>query len=239
MPFIALEGLRFRYDDMDMVFDLAVETGEIVTVTGPSGAGKSTLLNLIAGFEQPSGGRLLIGETDMGAIAPFDRPVMTLFQDHNLFPHLDVFSNVALGIHPGLKLSAKDGDAVRQALAAVGLSDMEARLPGQLSGGERQRVAIARITVLNRPVLLLDEPFASLGPGLRAEMLALVAGLARERAMTVLLVSHNPSETLGVADRGAFIHEGRVRRVAPMGDLLNDPDLPGLTGYLGEGTMER
>jgi thiamine transport system ATP-binding protein len=157
-----------------------------------------------------------------------------VFQDHNLFAHLDVATNVGLGISPALRLEPSDRDRVAAALARVGLEDFGQRLPGQLSGGERQRVALARCLVRDRPVLLLDEPFAALGPALRREMLDLIADIHRERAMTVLLVTHQPEDARRIASRTAFVHDGRILAVRPTDDLLGATDIPELREYLGE-----
>lgn len=193
-----------------MRFDLTVEHGAFLAIIGPSGAGKSTLLSLIAGFERPLGGRMLVDGFDITAMAPAARPCTTLFQDHNLFAHLTVEKNVGLGLDPGLRLDAAQQAAAAQALGDVGLTGFEQRLPGQLSGGERQRVAIARCLVRHRPILLLDEPFAALGPGLRREMLDLVRALRERVGLTVLMVTHDPEDARYAADRTAFIAGGRV-----------------------------
>jgi len=234
MAGVDLEAVGFRYEDMQMRFDLHVEDGECLAVVGPSGAGKSTLLALIAGFERADSGAIRIGGQDVTRQHPSVRPVTMLFQDHNLFAHLDVAANVGLGIHPGLKLTAADRDRVEAALAQVGLAGLSARLPSQLSGGERQRVALARSLVRDRPVLLLDEPFAALGPALRREMLDLVRALQAARRLTVLLVSHQPEDALYAATRTAFVHDGHVLQVGATRDLLDGAAGPELRAYLGE-----
>jgi thiamine transport system ATP-binding protein len=157
-----------------------------------------------------------------------------VFQEHNEFAHLDVATNVGLGISPALRLKPSDRDRVAAALARVGLEGFGRRLPGQLSGGERQRVALARCLVRDRPVLLLDEPFAALGPALRREMLDLIADIHRERAMTVLLVTHQPEDARRIAARTAFVHDGRILAVRPTDELLGATDIPELSAYLGE-----
>jgi thiamine transport system ATP-binding protein len=234
MAGIDLEAVAFRYEDMQMRFDLHVEDGECLAVIGPSGAGKSTLLALIAGFERADSGRIRIGGQDVTRQHPSVRPVTMLFQDHNLFAHLDVAANVGLGIHPGLKLTAADLARVEAALEQAGLGGLAERLPSQLSGGERQRVALARSLVRDRPVLLLDEPFAALGPALRREMLDLVRALQAGRKLTVLLVSHQPEDALYAAARTAFVHGGHVLEVGATRALLNGAAGPELRAYLGE-----
>ena len=234
MASIDLNDVAFRYEDMQMQFDLHVEDGECMAVIGPSGAGKSTLLALIAGFERADSGSIRIGGQDVTRLHPSVRPVTMLFQDHNLFAHLDVAANVGLGIHPGLKLTAADRGRVDAALEQVGLAGLAQRLPSQLSGGERQRVALARSLVRDRPVLLLDEPFAALGPALRREMLDLVRALQAARGLTVLLVSHQPEDALYATTRTAFVSDGHVLQVGATRDLLDGAAGTELRTYLGE-----
>jgi len=231
---VEFEAVTFRYEDMLMCFDLAVEVGECVALIGPSGAGKSTLLNLIAGFEEPLSGRVKLLGTDVTGWPPARRPVTMVFQDHNLFAHLTLFDNVALGIDPGLRLKTEDRSRVEAALAEVGIAELGHRKPEQVSGGERQRAALARSLVRNRPLLLLDEPFAALGPKLRREMLDLVNALRRARGLTVLLVSHQPEDARYGADRIAFIQAGEVRYVAPTVDFFAEPRPTDVAAYLGE-----
>ena len=222
---LKLDDVHFSYGETAMAFDLAVATGEIVAVMGPSGSGKSTLLNLIAGFSVPSSGRVLIGGRDVTSEPPAARPVSMIFQENNLFAHLDVAANVGLGRSPSLKLDADDRAAVAAALARTGLAGKERRLPRELSGGERQRVALARALVRDRPVLLLDEPFASLGPALRGDMADLVGELHVEAGMTTLLVTHSPEDAHRIAPRLVFIEEGRIAADGPTAKLLG-PDGP-------------
>jgi thiamine transport system ATP-binding protein len=231
---VDLDQVAFDYEDMQMCFDLHVESGECVALIGPSGAGKSTLLALIAGFERARSGRIRIDGLDVTNMHPSQRPVTMLFQDHNLFAHLDATANVGLGISPGLRLTKADNLRIEAALAQVGLAGFGRRLPSELSGGERQRVALARSLVRNRPVLLLDEPFAALGPAQRREMLDLVRQLRQARGLTVLLVSHQPEDALYAADRTAFVYDGRVLQVAPTAKFFDNPAGAELQAYLGE-----
>ena len=235
MASIDLSAVTFRYEDMAMSFTLHVDSGTCFAMIGPSGAGKTTLLSLIAGFERPLSGQVRIAGRDVTELAPAARPVTMLFQEHNLFAHLTAAENVGLGIHSGLKLGAADRERVRDALARVGLAGMERRLPRQLSGGERQRVALARSLVRNRPVLLLDEPFAALGPALRYEMLDLVDRLRTAAGLTVLLVSHQPEDARRIATRAAFVNAGKIVAEGPLPDLLDDPPARELAAYLGRG----
>jgi len=233
-PAIELDAVEFRYENMLMRFSLSVPAGAFLAVIGPSGAGKSTLLNLIAGFEQPLAGQVRLLGVAMGARSPAERPVTMLFQDHNLFAHLDVAANVGLGIDPGLRLSVSDRERVSEALAEVGLAGFEQRRPAQMSGGERQRVALARCLVRNRPILLLDEPFAALGPRMRHDMLVLVDALRRTHGLTVVMVTHSPADARRGADLTAFVLSGEVRRFGPTAELLVRRDDAALTDYLGD-----
>jgi thiamine transport system ATP-binding protein len=230
---IRLDHVDFRWEDFHAQFDLDIGKGEFVAVIGPSGSGKSTLLSLIAGFEQPSSGRILLDGKDMTHTPPGARPVTTVFQDHNTFAHLDLWTNVALGISPSLALSARERQDVDAVLARVGLSAMAKRKPGEISGGERQRVAIARALLRDRPILLLDEPFAALGPALRAEMLGLLKDLQEERGYTTLLVSHHPEDALKAAERTVFLSSGKIIATGPTQALFARRDIPDLANYLG------
>jgi thiamine transport system ATP-binding protein len=212
---IKLENAGFRYEDMVMNFDLQVAKGELVGIVGPSGAGKSTLLSLIAGFDLPVSGRISIGGVDMEGVTPDQRPVSVIFQDHNSFAHLDVWTNVALGISADLKLDSQQRARVDEALARVGLADFKARKSTELSGGERQRIAIARALVRDKPVLLLDEPFTALGPALRRDMLNLIREIQKERKLTILMVTHQPEDAKYAASRIAFLENGRIAHVLP------------------------
>ena len=212
---IKLENAGFRYEDMVMNFNLQVAKGELVGIIGPSGAGKSTLLSLIAGFDDPVSGTISIGGANMEGVAPDQRPVSMIFQDHNSFAHLDVWTNVALGISPDLKLDSQQHERVDGALARVGLSDFKARKATELSGGERQRIAIARALVRDKPVLLLDEPLTALGPALRRDMLDLTMEIQKERELTILMVTHQPEDAKYAASRIAFVQNGRIAHVLP------------------------
>ena len=231
---IRLEHVSFRYEDMVMQFDAAFPPGSLTAIIGPSGSGKSTLLNLIAGFETPGTGRVLIDGVDVTALAPDRRPVSMIFQDNNVFAHLDLWKNVAIGIAPSLKLDETQRPLVDAALAKVGLGALKHRLPGEISGGERQRVAIARALVRDKPVLLLDEPFAALGPALRRAMLDLVMAMQKEQRLTVLMVSHQPADAEYAASHTAFLETGRIAALKPTAELLTSTELPGLARYLGD-----
>lgn len=231
---IRLEHVVFRYQDMRMDFDAEIPGGCFLAIIGPSGGGKSTLLNLIAGFETPETGRILIGGADMASLSPGARPVSMIFQDNNVFAHLDVWHNVAIGVAPSLRLSVEQKAAVEEALTKVGLGSLARRKPAEISGGERQRVAVARALVRDKPVLLLDEPFAALGPALRRDMLDLVKALQQERKLTVVMVSHQPEDAVHAATHTAFLQDGHIVALKPTADLFAASDVPGLADYLGD-----
>ncbi len=223
---VTLDVVSFSYGESVMLFDAEFAAAAITAIMGPSGSGKSTLLNLVAGFEMPRSGRILIGGADVTAVPPAGRPVSMVFQENNLFAHLDVEQNVGLGRSPALRLSDADRQAVADALSHTGLAGKEQRLPRELSGGERQRVALARVLVRNRPVLLLDEPFASLGPALRDDMLDLLAEVQAETRMTVLLVTHQPDEAQRIAQRLVFVDNGVIAAAGNTADFFagNGPE---------------
>lgn len=230
---VRLEGVAFSYGEAGFHFDAAFAPAAITAVMGPSGSGKSTLLNLVAGFEVPSAGRVLIGGADVTRDGPASRPVSMVFQENNLFSHLTVEQNVGLGRSPSLRLTEADRAAVGEALARTGLGGKERRLPRELSGGERQRVALARVLVRDRPVLLLDEPFASLGPALRDDMLDLVAELQAERAMTVLFVTHQPDDARRIVDHVVFVEDGKVAAAGPAADFFGGAGPEAFRRYIG------
>lgn len=227
-----IDELVTSYPDWRVSFSATLPKGEITTLIGPSGAGKSTLLGMIAGFVPVESGTLTFDDQDLLPLGPAARPVTTLFQDHNLFLHLSLFDNIAIGLHPGLRLNAAQRAQVKDAANRVGLGEMLTRLPEQLSGGQQQRVGLARALVRGKPLLLLDEPFSALDPALRREMLAEVARLACEQGITVLMVSHNPEDAQLIADQVLFIDEGRIA-LQGTPDILHNSDHPGLLRYLG------
>jgi thiamine transport system ATP-binding protein len=229
---LRLEGLEITQDDWRMTADLAIEADSATAVIGPSGAGKSTLLAASAGFIDPTAGRILWQGRDITRLTPAERPVTLLFQEHNLFAHLSVEANVGLGLRPDLRLDRHQRAAVAGALAAVGLDGYGMRLPRELSGGQRSRVALARALLRAKPLLLLDEPFAALGPALRTEMLDRVAAIRAEQGSTLLFVTHHPEDARRIAGQTLLVEGGRVHPPRPTEALLADPP-PELHAYLG------
>lgn len=230
---LRLEGLEIRLGTFHLTADLAVETGARVAVLGPSGAGKSTLLAAIAGFIRPEQGRILWEGRDITDLPPGERPLTIVFQDVNLFPHLTVAQNLALGLGSRLRPGGADRDRIERALGSVGLAGLGARHPRELSGGQQSRVALARALLRRRPLLLLDEPFAALGPALKAEMRALVAEVAEQAGATLLLVTHDAEDARRLTPGTILVADGRAHPPAPTGDLLDQPP-PALRAYLGQ-----
>ncbi len=236
---LELEHLNVRYPDWQGSFDLNVPTGSLVAIIGPSGGGKTTMLHAIAGFEPVTSGRVLFAGRDLAALPPAERPCAILFQDHNLFPHLSAFDNVALAVNTGLRLKAHERSAVETALEQVELGGLGARLPAQLSGGQRQRVALARALISAKPLLLLDEPFSALDPGLRKEMIATVDALCRTHGLTVLMTLHTPQDALGVADRMVLIADGKVADQGTPHEMLAGGRSAVLDRFLGANPSHR
>ncbi|WP_230530147.1 thiamine ABC transporter ATP-binding protein [Microvirga roseola] len=220
---LAIEKCRLTWPDFEADYTLNVEAGALCAVVGPSGGGKTTLLHMIAGFEKPESGTLTLNGQSLLPLEPSKRPVAIVFQDHNLFPHLTVAENVALGLRPSLRMTPEERRAVGEMLEAVGLSGFEKRRPGEMSGGQRQRVALARALVSGRPLILLDEPFSSLDPGLRRDMVRLVGELRRRRPVTIVMTIHTPEDVADLADQMAFVAEGRVIASGPPAAILNGP----------------
>ena len=210
---IYLNNVILNDKTLPMCFNLSVNAGERVAIIGESGAGKSTLLNLIAGFEFPHQGEIWLSDKNHTRSAPYERPVSMLFQENNLFPHLTVQQNLALGLKPSLKLTALEREKIEQVACSVGLGDYLQRLPNSLSGGQKQRVALARCLLRDKPILLLDEPFSALDQKLRVEMLVLIAKLCDEKHLTLLLVTHQPSELVGTIDQVLLVENGQISQL--------------------------
>lgn len=232
MSGLELQGVVLALEGFRLAADLSVPKGATVAVIGPSGAGKSTLISAVAGFFPPVEGRVLWEGVDIGVLPPGKRPLTVLFQDQNLFPHLTVAQNLGLGLSPRLRLTPADRDRIAAALERVGLAGLGKRRPGELSGGQASRAALARALLRARPMLLLDEPFAALGPGLKAEMLDLVAEVAGETGATVLMVTHDPTDARRIAPLTLLVAEGVAHAPVLTGPLLDNPP-PALAAYLG------
>jgi thiamine transport system ATP-binding protein len=227
-----LDHLSLTQDGFTVSANWHLPAGSRLALLGPSGAGKSTLLMGLAGFIAPSAGRMLWQGRDLAALTPAQRPVSILFQDQNLFPHLSVSQNLGLAINPRLRLNASDLARVDSVLDRLGLQGLGARKPASLSGGQLGRAALGRVLLQARPLLLLDEPFAALGPALKADLLGLVADLAAEAGTTVILVTHDPADAHRFAGGVALVHDGVADApVATEAIFANPP--PALRDYLG------
>jgi spermidine/putrescine transport system ATP-binding protein len=222
---LSVRGLRKAFAGVDAVSDVSLDVrpGEFLTLLGPSGCGKTTLLRLIAGFETPEAGRILISGRDVASLPPHRRPVNTVFQHYALFPHRNVAGNVAFGLEMARCSPAQLRERVARALALVRLAGMEERRVDQLSGGERQRVALARAMVLEPEVLLLDEPMSALDLKLRQEMQVEVKNLQARLGITFVFVTHDQDEALVMSDRIAVMSRGRLEQVGPPEQLYERP----------------
>ncbi len=230
---LELKNLNFIYENFSFNYNAEIEAGSLLAIIGPSGGGKSTLLDLIAGFAKPHSGNVLFNGQDITKLPPAQRPVSMVFQENNLFAHLNIATNIGLGVSPKLKLTKQDNIAISKALERVDLSGFEQRLPQELSGGQRQRVALARTLVRKKPLLLLDEPFAALGPALRQQMLALVKELHHEQNLTTLLVSHQPEDAKSTATHTAFLKDGKLSILKPTSEFFAITDDQDLIDYQG------
>lgn len=226
---LTCDTVAVRRGDFTLKADLVLPTGGIKAVIGPSGGGKSTFLSLIAGFVEPDAGRILWNERCLNGLAPGKRPVAMLFQDNNLFPHLDVMTNVCLGADPTGRPDAALRSRAQDALTRVGLAGFGARKPAALSGGQQSRAALARVLLTNKPLVLMDEPFSALGPALKDEMLDLVAELLS--GATILMVTHDPEDARRIAPETVVVSDGFVSPAQPTSALLENPP-PALAAYL-------
>jgi thiamine transport system ATP-binding protein len=229
---LRLEALTLQQDTFHLTADWQVEAGERVALIGPSGAGKSTLLMAIAGFFPPSSGRILWQGQDLAEVSAGERPVSMLFQDQNLFPHLTLAQNLGLGLQPSLRLTPAQREAVAAALTRVGLGGMGARKPAQLSGGQQGRAALARALLRARPLLLLDEPFAALGPALKTEMLQLLDEVASATGAAVLMVTHDPEDAQRFAQKTVLVADGVAQPPVDTAEIFANPP-EALRAYLG------
>ena len=209
-----------------------VTAGQKVAVVGPSGAGKSTLVGAICGFIDLRTGQLILAGRDITNAQPDARDMAVLFQDNNLFPHLTIAQNVGLGICPALRLTSDETAQVHKALQRVGLTNFGSRKPSELSGGQQSRAALARALVQSKTWMILDEPFAALGPALRAEMLDLVAEVADETNAGIMMVTHAPEDARRIADSVVFVADGVAHGPQATAGLFDNPP-PALKAYLG------
>ncbi len=223
---------------------LHVMPGEFLCIVGPSGCGKSTTLRMVAGFEQPTCGSILINGVDVTHVPPHKRNVVMVFQYYALFPHLNVFENVAFGLRERRVNKDTIKKKVSEYLSKVRLQGYEQRMPSQLSGGQQQRVALARALVVEPDLLLMDEPLGALDRKLRDEMQLEIKSLLRELNITTIYVTHDQDEALGMSDRLAVMHDGRIEQLAPPAEVYECPRTVFCATFLGisnlfSGTLAR
>jgi len=238
-PAIRLEGVTKRFGDVAAVngVELEIADGEFFSMLGPSGSGKTTTLRMIAGFELPTSGRILLHGQDVTRLAPFERDVNTVFQDYALFPHMTVGENVAYGLLVRKIPKADRERRVTDALRMVRLEGYERRKPGQLSGGQRQRVALARALVCRPRVLLLDEPLGALDLKLREEMQIELHQIQHDVGITFIYVTHDQEEALTMSHRIAVFNQGRIEQIGAPADVYERPATRFVAGFVGTSNL--
>jgi spermidine/putrescine transport system ATP-binding protein len=232
---VTLVDLVKRFGEVSAVdgINLEMPGGEFFSMLGPSGCGKTTTLRMIAGFEQPTEGRILLDGTDMAYTPPHKRNVNTVFQSYALFPHLNVSDNVAFGLRRQKVAKHEVRQRVAEALELVQLTGLEKRKPGQMSGGQQQRVALARALVLKPAVLLLDEPLGALDAKLRKALQVELKALQQQVGITFIYVTHDQEEALTMSDRIAVMADGRVEQVAAPREVYEEPATVFVADFLG------
>ena len=219
--------------------DLVVEGGEMLALLGPSGCGKTTTLRMVAGFERPDSGRVVIGGDDVTARRPAQRRLGMVFQNYSLFPHMTVAENIAFGLRMQRVSRAERDGRVRSMLDLVQLAAMEDRQPAQLSGGQQQRVALARSLITEPRILLLDEPLGALDKNLRESMQFELRSLQRRLGITTLIVTHDQEEALSMSDRVAVMQAGRIVQVGAPGTIYDHPATRFVSAFLGTSNLLR
>jgi putrescine transport system ATP-binding protein len=238
-PLVRFEGVAKRFGDMAAVdgVTLDIAEGEFFALLGPSGCGKTTLMRMLAGFEAPDEGRIVLAGEDMAARPPHQRPVHMMFQSYALFPHLTVARNIAFGLRRQRLGKDEIAARVQEMLALVRLEGLGARKPDQLSGGQRQRVALARAIAPRPRILLLDEPMAALDRKLREETQLELMGLQRRLGMTFMIVTHDQDEAMVVADRMAVMRDGRIEQIGPPREVYDRPANRYVAQFIGEANL--
>ncbi|SCL57667.1 ABC transporter ATP-binding protein [Micromonospora chersina] len=238
-PAVSLRGLRKSFGTVEAVVgvDLDIADGEFFSMLGPSGSGKTTVLRMIAGFEPPTAGSVLLGGRDVTRLAPFERDVNTVFQDYALFPHMTVRQNVEYGLRVRKVGRAERRARAAEALRGVRLDGLADRRPAALSGGQRQRVALARALVVRPKVLLLDEPLGALDLKLREQMQVELKALQREVGITFVFVTHDQEEALTMSDRVAVFENGRIAQVGTPAEVYERPASPFVAGFVGTSNL--
>jgi putative spermidine/putrescine transport system ATP-binding protein len=238
-PFLAVEGLTKRFDRVTAAEDvtLSLAQGEMLALLGPSGSGKTTVLRLLAGFETPDAGRILVEGEDVTAVEPVRRRFGMVFQHYALFPHLDVGQNVGFGLETLGVRGAELGERVTRALVLVDLAGLERRRVDQLSGGQQQRVALARALAPEPRVLLLDEPLSNLDPTLRERTRREIRELIRRLGITTVLVTHEQDEAFDLGDRVAVLRSGCLEQVGTPDELYAAPANRFVAGFVGRSSV--
>ena len=216
---------------------LEVRTGEFLTFLGPSGCGKTTTLRMVAGFEMPSAGKILMGGRDITMTPANERNIGFVFQNYALFPHMKIFDNVAYGLKVRGLNRTEIARKVREGLALVGLEKAEQLYPNQLSGGEQQRVALARVLVLRPALLLMDEPLSNLDAKLRLHMRTEIRSIQQELSLTCLYVTHDQKEALTMSDRIMVMNRGRIEQIGTPMELYADPATPFVADFIGQANL--
>jgi iron(III) transport system ATP-binding protein len=239
---VRLENVTKRFkntkgrEDVVAVKDSSFEVapGELVTLLGPSGCGKTTTLRMVAGFEIPSSGRILIGDEDVTNLVPNKRDTATVFQSYGLFPHMNVADNVAYGLKIRKMSKADIERKVKESLALVGLSDLADRAPGKLSGGQQQRVALARSLIVEPSVLLLDEPLSNLDALLREQMRVEIRKIQRSLGITAIYVTHDRVEAMSLSDRVIVMKDGVIQQIGSPSEIYENPASKFVAGFVGK-----
>ncbi len=235
-PHVELKGVSKRFGDFTAVdnIDLDIYKGEFFSLLGPSGCGKTTLLRMLAGFEQPSQGQILLESSDMSGVPPYRRPVNMMFQSYALFPHMSVESNIAFGLKQDKVPKAEIGQRVEEVINLVQLSAFAKRKPHQLSGGQRQRVALARALVKKPKMLLLDEPLGALDKKLREQTQFELMNIQEQLGITFVIVTHDQEEAMTVSTRIAVMDHGRIVQVATPTEIYEYPNSRYVAGFIGD-----
>src|SRR5689334_8615618 len=235
MALLEIQNVTRRFGEFTAVdgVSIDIEAGEFFTLLGPSGCGKTTLLRMIAGFDLPDGGRILLNGTDLADRPPEERPVRTVFQSYALFPHMTVEGNIAFPLQMAKTPAAEIPGKIREALEGVRLTGFGKRYPHELSGGQKQRVAIGRALVTHPTVLLLDEPLAALDAKLREEMQIELINLQKEVGITFVYVTHDQTEALALSHRIAVMNKGRVEQIDEPSRLYSFPASRFVADFIG------
>jgi putative spermidine/putrescine transport system ATP-binding protein len=239
MPFLNLENLHKSYGPVHAVrsLDLGIERGEFISLLGPSGCGKTTTLQMIAGFVEPSGGRIVLEGMDLSRVAPNARDLGVVFQNYALFPHMTAAENIAFGLEMRKVPAAEIQKRVAEALAMVNLAGEGGRYPRQMSGGQQQRVALARALIIRPKALLLDEPLSNLDAKLREEMQAEMRQIQRGLGITAIMVTHDQHEALALSDRIVVMNAGKVEQIGEPFAVYEKPATPFVAQFFGKNNV--